>query len=48
MSDPNRLDRVHVVNVRYINNVFYVMLSNKDKVPWDEWIILTQEERWNQ
>lgn len=44
--DPNRLNRVHVDNVRVIDGKYYVMLSDGDRVLWDQWINLTQKERW--
>lgn len=48
MKDPNRLNRVHVVNVRMKDNKFIVILSDNSEVDWNMWIRLSQQERWNQ
>lgn len=44
--DENRLNRVHVVNVRGIDGKFYVILSDGDRVLWEQWINLDRKERW--
>jgi hypothetical protein len=48
MRDPNRLNRVHVVNVRAKGDRFYVILSDSSVVEWEYWIAMTHEERRNQ
>jgi hypothetical protein len=46
MLDPNRLNRVHVVDVKCIENKYYVFLSDNTKVLWDHWITYDRKERW--
>jgi len=48
MIDPNRLKRVHVVTVRMKDTKYIVILSDKSEVDWDQWIRMSQDERWNQ
>jgi hypothetical protein len=49
MNDPNRLKRIHVVNVRAKGiDKFVVILSDGSDVPWEVWIGMSQAERWNQ
>lgn len=39
MLDPNRLNRVHVVNVRHDRQMgFFVVLSDGSEMTWPEWI----------
>ena len=44
--DLNRENRVHVDNVRCIDGKYYVILSDKDRVLWEQWINLSKKERW--
>jgi hypothetical protein len=44
----NRLDRIHVVNVRSRKDRFYVVLSDSSEVQWDIWIKMSEEERFSQ
>jgi hypothetical protein len=46
IEDPDRLSRVHVVQVRAKGDGFVVVLSDKTEVSWDSWIRLSQKERW--
>ena len=40
----NRKDRVHVINVRFIKETYYLILSDGGKINWNEWINGGREE----
>ncbi len=48
MVDHNRLKRVHVINVRYIDGKYFIILSDNSKVQWEQWIKMDENERRNQ
>ena len=45
MIDPNRLNRVHVVDVKLRNRNFYVYLSDGSDILWDVWIMFSEADR---
>lgn len=38
MIDPNRLNRVHVVNVRQKGDKFYIILSDGSEIEWSTYV----------
>jgi len=45
--DENRKNRIHVINVRFKNNKYFIVLSDETEIDWDYWISLSKKERWN-
>jgi len=43
--DKNRKNRIHVINVRFKNNKYFIVLSDETEINWDYWISLCELPR---
>lgn len=45
IADSNRLNRIHVVNVRLVKDFYYVVLSDNSQFEWKEWNTMSEKDR---
>jgi hypothetical protein len=46
--DPDREKRIHVVGLRTKGTDYVIVLSDRSEVSWNQWMSMSQNERWNQ